>query len=456
MTSGDEATTAARNSILILGGGASGVILAAHLLRWQDRNLQVTIVERRAEFGRGHAYGTTLAEHTLNVRAGGMSAFADDPDHFRRWLEARGIAVGDADFFAPRGLYGDYLGSLLADLQAREPERLRLIRAEVERITPTAAGISVALANGASLVARRAVLALGHGDPQYSVRAPAIRFDGPEDTDLDPTGDVLVLGSGLSMVDAWLSLEQRGHRGKFIAVSRRGLLPLPHRHTSPVRLDSSDVPLGTGLSYFIRWFRDLIRATQIRGGSWRDVVDGLRPYNQRIWQSWSPGARRRFLEHTKAWWDIHRHRMSPKLHARVTEAVKAGRILLVAGRVRDIRASGTGHAVTIGVRGPSADITYEVARIYDCTGIVRSVAEGSNPALRSLLDRGHARTDAFGIGLDVTSLCAVVDAAGTPSPRLYAVGPLTRAEFFEIDAIPDIRVQCAALADRLAAPQTVS
>lgn len=299
------------------------------------------------------------------------------------------------------------------------------------------------------MIARKAVLALGHGDAQYSVRPHAVRFDGTQDTPFDPELDVLVLGTGLSMVDAWLSLKQRGHKGQVIAVSRRGLLPLPHRQGNPVRLDSSDIPLGTDLYYFLRWFRDLIRVAQRRGGSWRDAVDGLRPYNQRIWQSWSANARRRFIEHTKAWWDIHRHRMPPMTHARITTAVKAGELLLVAGRVRDIRPNKGSQTVSINVRQTKADMTRDVARIYDCTGIIKSVAEGSNGALHSLLDRGHARPDPLGIGLDVTSACAVIDASGSASSRLYAIGPLTRGEFFEIDAIPDIRVQCASLAAQL-------
>ena len=124
------------------------------------------------------------------------------------------------------------------------------------------------------------------------------------------------------MVDAWLTLQHRGHTGEVVAVSRRGLLPSPHRKGNPLRLDRADIPLGTDLHYFVGWFRDLVRATERAGGNWRDVVDGVRPYNQLIWQSWPVSARRRFLEHTRAWWDIHRHRMAPEIHARVTRAVE--------------------------------------------------------------------------------------------------------------------------------------
>lgn len=39
----------------IIGGGASGVLLAAHLLRDPETDIRVTLLERRGQFGRpGH------------------------------------------------------------------------------------------------------------------------------------------------------------------------------------------------------------------------------------------------------------------------------------------------------------------------------------------------------------------------------------------------------------------
>jgi uncharacterized NAD(P)/FAD-binding protein YdhS len=264
------------------------------------------------------------------------------------------------------------------------------------------------------------------------------------DTTLDPEAAVLLLGTGLSMVDAFLSLEQRGHRGPIVAVSRRGLLPSPHRKGNPIKLDIADIPLGTELSYFVGWFRNLIRETQKAGGDWRDVVDGLRPFNQTIWQNWPSSAKRRFVEHTKAWWDIHRHRMAPEVYARVTEAVRSGRIRLVAGRVVNVEANG-GFVVKIQPRGTQAVETLDVARLYDCMGIARDISRTSNGVVRSLLERGVARPDPLRLGLDVTGKCELIAADGAVSSKLLAVGPLTRGTFFEIDAIPDIRVQCAKL-----------
>lgn len=69
-----------------------------------------------------------------------------------------------------------------------------------------------------------------------------------------------------------------------------------------------------------------------------------------------------------------------------------------------------------------------------------------------LIERGLARSDPFKLGLDVTRECAVIDADGSASGKLFAVGPLTRGTFFEIDAVPDIRLQCKALAEAFTAP----
>jgi uncharacterized NAD(P)/FAD-binding protein YdhS len=426
--------------------------MAAHLLKSANPDLRVTLVEKRPHFGQGIAYSTLLSAHVLNVSAAGMSAYADDPGNFWRWLQGRGLVdpeqTPQTPFYAPRSIYARYLGELLDELEAREQPtgRLRLIHEESLSITPTASGVEVALANGTSVVAHLAILATGHDE--QPAQGHAIRMGSEADTALDPESRVMVLGTGLSMVDAFLALEQRGHTGEIVAVSRRGLLPSPHRKGNPIKLDVADIPLGTQLSYFVGWFRDLIRENQKAGVDWRDVVDGLRPFNQKIWQNWPASAKRRFVEHTKAWWDIHRHRMAPEVYAKVTQAVQAGRIRLVAGRVVGIVPS-EAFSVDIQSRHSQLVETLDVARIYDCSGIVRDISTSSNSVVRSLVDRGLARPDPMRIGLDVSANCEIIAGDGAVSRKILAVGPLTRGTFFEIDAIPDIRVQCARLSKQL-------
>ena len=136
------------------------------------------------------------------------------------------------------------------------------------------------------------------------------------------------------------------------------------------------------------------------------------------------------------------------MHARVTEAVQSGRIRPVAGRVVGIEA-GDQFKVQVQSRHTQALETLEVARLYDCTGIARDISTTSNSVVRSLVERGLARPDPLRLGLDVSANCEIIGSDGSVSAKILAVGPLTRGTFFEIDAIPDIRVQCARLSKQL-------
>jgi uncharacterized NAD(P)/FAD-binding protein YdhS len=79
---------ASRHAIII-GGGASGVLLAYQLLQRSTPDFRITLIEKRPEVGRGLAYHTGNPEHVLNVRVANMSALPDEPDHFWRWLTSR-------------------------------------------------------------------------------------------------------------------------------------------------------------------------------------------------------------------------------------------------------------------------------------------------------------------------------------------------------------------------------
>jgi len=436
-----------RLHILIVGGGASGVLLAAHLLRDPSYDLRVTLVEKRAAVGRGIAYSARQQDHVLNVPAPGMSAYADDPDHFWRWLSARGLVGEERFVFVPRRHYGAYLADILEGLAG--DGRLQVVHEIVERLKSTSAGVEATLANGTSLVAHAAVLAVGHEEQPARSKGIAVRVGSDADTPLDPDAPVMILGSGLSMVDAWLTLAQAEHRGPVTVVSRHGNLPRAHREVDRITLDAADIPFGTELHYFTRWFRDTIVEVVGRGGDWRSVVDALRPFNQRIWQEWSEHSRRRFLGHIRPIWNIHRHRLPPDLHQRLRNAVRSGQVRLIAGNFLDVRRDGEATVATVRRRGAANTEDIRVARVYDCGGVSVDVARSSNPVVQGLLADGLARADRMRIGLDVTTDTRVVSAAGQPAERLFAIGPLTRGTFFEIEAIPDIRVQCAELAQRL-------
>ena len=441
-----------RSSVTIIGGGASGVLLAAHLLRDPKADIAVTLIEKRGQFGQGVAYSASQRDHRVNVPARGMSAFSDDPDHFSRWLQTRGYAAGESSWvFVPRRMYGAYLEDVLLQAGQSRLGRLVVLSEEVIAVREGKTGIETVLDNGTSLVSHHVALAVGHETQPSRGRGIAVRLGSERDTPLPKDAEVMILGSGLSMVDAWVSLSEAEHRGPITVVSRNGLLPKGHKDVAPINIDAADVPFGTNLPYFMAWFRALVRETEGNGGDWRSVVDGLRPFNQRIWQSWSKHSKRQFLRHLRPWWNIHRHRLPPDLYDRMVSAIRRGQVSLVAAEFVGVERHGEGARAQVRRRGTTTRETMDIARVYDCGGVSVDVQSSSNSVIRELVANGRARPDELHIGLDVDEHCAVIDASGKATDRLLVIGPLTRGRFFEIEAIPDIRVQAANLAARILA-----
>ncbi|MFM9088979.1 MAG: FAD/NAD(P)-binding protein, partial [Cyanobium sp.] len=237
--------------IAILGAGFSGTMVASHLLRSAKRPLSIALIDRSGRFGSGIAYGTPDPAHLLNVSSGAMSAWPDDPSHLLRWLDfnrdvfdGQGITQTVEGNFLPRKIYGLYLQSILdeAESQAGALVALHRITAELLDLEPLGSGHSqggyrLVFEGHAPLVAAQVVLAYGNS-PSAVVSPPngAIRHGWhPNATrDLAPDASVLLLGTGLTMVDTVVSLAEQGHRGPILALSRRGHQPIPHKIAPPI------------------------------------------------------------------------------------------------------------------------------------------------------------------------------------------------------------------------------
>lgn len=444
--------------VIIVGGGASGALMAFHLSRDPAANVRVTLIERGPQIGRGVAYATTNPDHLLNVPAGLMSAVADEPDHFCRWLRAgAGNARShwrpgsDLSTFVPRTIYGDYLASLNAPFVAQggRPGRLRVVRSECVSIEESWSGVAVMLADGSRHFADLAILAIGHDVPGKFEGRHVDPWRAPAEAGVDRDDRVLIVGTGLTMIDYVLSLGAAGHKGRIVAMSRRGQLPQVHQSIEPLRIDRAEIPFGTSMSEFLGWLRNRVADHTAQGGDWRGVIEGIRPYNQEIWQHLPAAARRSFLRHARPWWDVHRHRMAPEVESRITAALKSGRLTVMAAKVLDIEPDAASARIRYRRRGAGAIETMQVDKIVECRGVVPVPFRPTNPALCSLIEQGRARLDPLNIAIDVAEDGALIGRSGIPSARLFAVGPLARAALWEIIAIPEIRSQCAQLANRI-------
>jgi uncharacterized NAD(P)/FAD-binding protein YdhS len=431
--------------IAIVGGGASGVLLATQLVR--TSRLRIAIIERDAHPGLGVAYSTHCLRHLLNVRASDMSALADEPDHFVKWLEGEGLPYGRADF-VPRAIYGRYLQHLLADSVRRAEGRLEVVRGEVVAIHDRSDGVELVVKDGRKIEACKAVLATGHRPPSRDSGA----YHGNPWRDeaiagLDPKGSVLLIGTSLTMIDVLISLLEHGHTGPIIALSRRGLLP--NRHPlSPIptpQVETADLFTGS-LSQRTHLFRARVRA----GLGWPGLMQLLRPHNNELWHGLDIDQRRRFLRHLRPWWDIHRHRVAPQIGGEIDAARESGQLSIVSGRVEIGRVAERQVDVDITPRGTNSREKRSFDRVVDCRG-PRNEVDVEVPLHAQLVKDGSLRSDPLNQGLDVAVNEALIDRDGKPSDRLFALGPPTRGRYTEIVAIPDIRLQAADMAAALTA-----
>ena len=451
------AAPAADLPVAIVGAGFSGTLLAVNLLRMGAR---VVLIERdNAHLARGLAYGTRRPEHLLNVRASNMSAFPDDPGHFLRWMGFASSAQHNR--FVPRLAYGRYVRELLFAALAATPGRIAVKQQEAVDIAFDGAAPTLVLDSGERVAARAVVLALGNPPPTpfapFAALAEPLHFVDPwrpgATQGLGSAGHVLLLGTGLTAVDMAVSLDNAGFRGTITALSRRGLAHRAHTLAGP-EVPAVPRPLARG-SWLLHQLRR--RAREV---DWRQAVDELRPHTQDLWRLHDHAAQARFLRHARPWWDVHRHRLAPPVAERIAAMQREGRLAFVAGKIASAEAQDdptqAGRAlVRWRPRGAPGLIAGTFDRIITCTGPAGDIARSPLPLVQSLRAARRIRADAHGLGIAVDRAARVCNAAGVPNECLFAVGPPTRGEAWEIIAVPDIRRQVWDLARRLTQAQWV-
>lgn len=445
----------AARPIAIAGGGASGLLVAVQLLRRGVDPARIMIVEPRERLGRGVAYSTTRAEHLLNVVAARMSAFDDDASHFLRWLESDAAAAAEvlaadagggralADCFAPRRVYARYLDEVFATEPGSADVR-RHRDTVVDAIPLDGGGLRLRLEQAGDIDV--AVLVLAAGNEARRVADGAL--PSWDDAALRAVGEgdaVAIVGAGLSMVDAVLSLQAQGHRGDITVVSRHGMAPLAHAapgthaHETP----RDDRLLAAGMRERLRRVRARVRATTAAGAPWQWAIDALRPQVQSLWREASDVERARFLRHLVRLWDIHRHRIAPQVAALLDALQADGRLRIVAGRLQGgITRGDDGRAwMRLLPRGGGDAIDIVADHVFDATGVEGQLARMRNPLLQALVARGLAVPGGMGIGVATDDAGRLVDAEGRVHGDIAVIGGLRIGQLWESIAMPELRGQ---------------
>src|ERR1700722_2281701 len=453
-------------TIAIIGGGFSGAVLAAILLRRPPAQpCRIVLVERREQLGRGVAYQVTAHRPLLDVPAGRVSAEAHDPLQFVRFAQRRDPSL-HAQQFLPRELYGEYLEQLLHEAAQAAPAggRFECIRDEADalhRINGNGPYL-IGLVERGRLLADDVVLACGDPPPLDLPRAAGITrhpcyISDPHQPSALGTDcqRMLLIGTALTMADVAVAAAGVNPCAELHALSRHGLLPAAQSATASHSTDAAAdfrarlVDGKVGARRLVRAFRDLTRDLQRRGGDWLDAVNAARGAAPELWQRMPDSERRRFLRHLRVYWDVHRHRMPPAIGAQLTRLQQTGRLQVHAGQVRAIEDAGGSLRVRWRPRGASTLRELTVDRVIDCSGSGGRLARTRDPLLRDLMATGLAVADPLGLGWLTGAHGALIDRAGRVARHLYYLGPMLRAAHWEATAVGELRVHAQQLATAL-------
>ena len=469
-----------RLDIAIIGGGASGTLTAVQLLRLAAARwlpLRIKLIDEHGRHGLGQAYSTEEPAHLLNAMAGQMSALPGDPDHLIRWAaedsssadgrQAASPGTTSKTTFLSRPDYGRYLRDTLADAerQALPVARLMRISSEVLAVRPASADrpLRLILPDG-QLEADVAVLATGNAPARLPFEVPP-----SERVVAEPWrpgalagvtrhgGSVVILGTGLTMLDLAVAVTASNPDAIVHAVSRHGLLPRSHPGAPPAGRQPLWLPAMTRTTGPVR-LADLmwqVRSTiAANPANWFDVMDALRPLVPGLWRRMPPEDKRLFLRHVARYWEVHRHLVPPATARRITELRATGRLLVHSGQIKAV----TQHADRLRILADTgADaVQFEADWLINGTGSTADVEATASPLLRDLFDSGMARPDPIRLGIDAGPDGRVLSRAGVPSDVLFALGPPLRGLWYETTAIPEIREQAAALARQITGSNRLS
>jgi uncharacterized NAD(P)/FAD-binding protein YdhS len=455
----------AQRTIVIVGAGFSGTLVAANLLKAQHWSAtQVVLIERAAKMARGTAYAERSYPYLLNVPASRMSADPNSPLDFLNFAQHR-IPDATAEDFLPRELYGQYLEATLLDAEVSAATHVEFnrVKGDVCGIEPAEqAGYRVVLADGRQFDADDVVLALGNPGPadlpgtdklgdQY-ISNP---WAGPRTFTAGET--VLLVGTGLTMADVAMgaSVETKDQI-TIHAMSRHGLIPPSQTQFSQntCKVDSGSILRAASFSALtlLRSVRELADDTERRGGDWRETITFIRQIAPQLWQRLPVREKRRLLRHIRPYWDIHRHRLPSQTLARMNHLRRHQKLNVHAGRLLEFENEGSKVRVTWRPRGSDRPETMLVDRVINCTGPDYNIRRSRDPLMHSLLSQGLAVSDPLNLGIRTAAYGALVNAQGQAAPNLFYVGPMLRADHWEATAAQELRGYAERLAGYLSAP----
>lgn len=452
----------------IIGGGFSGTLTAVHLIEKTVKPIEIFIINKKSTVTKGVAYTTYSEKHLLNVVAGKMSAYAQQPTHFLDWVmkqpeyknEDREII---ATSFLPRNTYSNYLTEIWnhAIVTAQDKKvKIVLIDNYAIDLEVFSTSVKILLDNNDSINVDDCIIATGNQLP----RNPSIKnnsfyqhpkyFQNPwtEAAVKNPDNAIaiLLIGNGLTMVDTVLGLLEQGYKGIIYSISPNGFNILPHRdfkfHYEKILEDIEAQKIS--LLDLVKLTNKHIKSLKKHGITAEPVIDALRPHVQRIWENLNPHERTVFLSRLRHLWGVARHRIPLTINDEIQQLRIEGQLQIKSGKIIDIKTVENKIKVNYFDKKERKEKEILVGRIINCTGPETDIEKLSTPLLKNCLIKGIIKQDSLKLGINAnTKTYQIIDHQGNTHENMYTIGSNLKGMLWESTAVNELRFQSEKLAE---------
>jgi len=451
--------------IAIIGAGLSGTLLAINLLRKSgNKSVEIQLIDRKPADNMGPAYSTN-EDYLLNVPVKIMGAYSHDPAHFMKWILNNKMTVAEGDF-VPRKWFRQYIHSMLDHVLENLNDDIifKRVRGEVVDMDIDHSCARLLFRDGNEIHSDVVILARGNSQPKnpdiknYSFFHDQRYIRNPWKPDifkdLDNKDDILFIGSGQTMADLSIGLYKRGHEGKFITISRHGLLPLAHKkNIHPYPSFFEELCEQNELIPIFQIVRKHMNIAMEQDYDIRSVIDALRPYTTQIWMKLTPDDKRRFLRHVFRYWEIIRSRIPPESGQIMNEMQSIGQLHVLSGKIIDFNTDYDHITMSYRTRTSHIEKAVSCNVVVNCIGPNLDYTKIDEPLIQNLIRKKLIQCDPARLGINALPDGSIIQEDGTTSDTLYTLGPTLKGIVWESIATPEIRVQAENLAEKIISEQ---